>query len=541
MSTDRPEPAPRPSSRPSDDGVVRRTAVRRPEAVALAAVVTLFAVLLGLWAVLVPPFQAPDEKAHFDSALHLAVGDPWVDPGDQRMTGIVQAAAGQAAAGTTAVPAADRSTVAALRAEHPGADPAAVDQMTQHPPTAYAVQAAVLRVVGFEQLRWDHALLLLRLVDALLLLPLPVLAWAAVRRLTGSPRTALVGAASLLAVPELASIGASVTNDALTITLGGVVTVLLVRVLTADRRRRTLLALGTALGLLVVTKGTGLPAVPVVALGLLVAPGVVPRGRRLLETVAVLALATAIGGWWWIRNVVRYGTVQPDGYAAIRPPQAFPAGQGPSAATFLDVSWGTVTRTFWGSFGSNAHAALPVWLTVGLTVVAVALVVGWAFRRSPVRRAVVVLAVFPVLLLAAQTVTSLRAYLDTAQVVGTQGRYLFPGLVALVAVSAVAWRRLAGSVRVPRVVREALPAAATAVAAVVAGLGIRTAATTLVPTNASGYAVWSAGPLGDRAVTAGCGLLVALAVVAVLVVGRVGRERPVHPDAAVHQPEALPH
>jgi hypothetical protein len=515
---------PDPSSRPSG------APVRRSEAVALAAVVTLFALLLGLWAVLVPPFQAPDEKAHVDSALHLAFGDPWVDPGDQRMLGVVQAAAGEAAAGTATLPAADRSTIAALRAEHPGVDTAAVDQMTQHPPTAYAVQAAVLRAVGFEQLRWDHALLVLRLVDAILLLPLPVLAWAAVRRLTGSPRTAVVGAAALLAVPELASIGASVTNDALTMTLGGVVTVLLVRVLTADRRRRTLLVLGIALGVLVVTKGTGLPAVPVVALALLVGPGAVPRGRRVLETVATLAVTTAVGGWWWIRNVVRYGTVQPDGYAAIRPPSGFPAGQGPSPVTFLDVSWGTVTRTFWGSFGSNAWAVLPVWLTVGLTVVAVALVAGWAFRRSPVRRAVVVLAVFPVLLLAAQTVTSLRAYLDTAQVVGTQGRYLFPAVVALVAVSAVAWRRLADSVRLPRRVREALPAAATALAAVIAGIGVRTAATTLVPTNASGYAVWSAGPLGDRAVLAGCVVLVVLGVAAVLAVLWVGRTHPVDAD-----------
>ena len=78
-----------------------RQPVGGAERVALVLVVVAAAVLLGLWAVLVPPFQAPDEKAHFDSALHLALGDPWVAPGSQHVLAAVQAAAAEAPIGTT--------------------------------------------------------------------------------------------------------------------------------------------------------------------------------------------------------------------------------------------------------------------------------------------------------------------------------------------------------------------------------------------------------------------------------------------------------
>ena len=512
------------------DAPVVRPRVGRSERLALGMVVVAFAFVLGLWAVLVPPFQAPDEKAHFDTAMHLAIGDRWVGPGDQRFLNAVQAAAGQAAAGTDTVSASSRATVQELRTAHPGIDVGAVDQMTQHPPTAYALQAVVLRLVGFEHLRWDHALLALRLFDALVVLPLPVLAWAAVRRLTRSPRAAVVGAAAVLAVPELASIAASVTNDALTMTLGGVVTVLLVRTMTGDRRRRTLVLLGIALGALVITKGTGLPAVPVVALALLVGPGAPAWGRRLVETLGTLLLAGVVGGWWWVRNLLVYGTLQPDGYAAIRPPQSFPRGQGPDLLTFVDVSWGTVIRTFWGSFGVNAFAALSPWLVVPLTLVTVGVVVVWAFRRSAERRAAVLLAVFPVLLLVAQTLTSVRGYLTTTAVVGTQGRYLFPAVVAVVVLSALAWRRLPLGGRA----RRLLPVLVVAGAGALAATGLVTARVRLVP--GAGYAVWSDGHLG--ALATGVLALLALAATAFAVVAVARTPSPL--PGALDDPDRLP-
>ncbi|QSB22743.1 DUF2142 domain-containing protein [Curtobacterium sp. 24E2] len=296
--------------------------VTRSEAVRIAVLTATFGLWLVLWALVVPAFQAPDEPAHFDAALHVATGSGWPAPGTLHVSNAVRAAQQEQASGE----ASSWSTVDALLAAHPG-DSETVDQMTQHPPTAYVADALVLRVLHHGSLRWDHALVGLRLFDAALVTPVALLTWAAVRRVTRSPRAAVFGALALFAVPQLASIGASVTNDAPVLLFGGLVVWLASRVLTGDLRRRTLLRLGVTLGVLVATKGTGLPAIPFVALVVLVGgagAGGLSLAARLLRTAGTLAVAAALGAWWWVRNLVVFHTLQPDGYAAIRPDRPFP-------------------------------------------------------------------------------------------------------------------------------------------------------------------------------------------------------------------------
>ncbi|QCR43905.1 hypothetical protein C1N91_10555 [Curtobacterium sp. SGAir0471] len=412
-------------------------AVGRRERIAVAIVTVTFGLWLAVWALVVPTFQAPDETAHVDAAVHVALGDPWSAPGDMRVLEAVLAGARE----QTSVPEDRWSTVSELLAAAPG-ESTTVNQMTQHPPTAYLADALVLRAVHFGDLRLDQAVLALRLADALAVTPLALLAWATVRRVSRSPRAALVGALALFATPQLASIGASVTNDAPTMLLTGVVVWLAVRLLTGDHRWRTLVWLGLALGAACWVKGTALPAVPFVGLAVLVAgTGVLPVSRRLLRTVVALAVAGAVGAWWWLHNLVAYHRLQPDGYAAIRPPKAFPPGEHPSVAHFVDVSWGTLARTFWGSPGARAQVSIGDGLTAALTAVALAAIVLFAFRRAGLGTSVV-LAAFPAAVLLLQTATSARAYLTTTEVAGTQGRYAFPAVLCLVALSAVAWRRI---------------------------------------------------------------------------------------------------
>ncbi|MBA8991699.1 4-amino-4-deoxy-L-arabinose transferase-like glycosyltransferase [Curtobacterium pusillum] len=416
--------------------------VTRREGLWVAVLTAVFGLWLVLWALVVPAFQAPDEPAHFDAAVHVATGAGWPAPGALHVSNAVQAAQQEQAAGDAST----WSTMSELLAAHPG-DSTTVDQMTQHPPTAYAADALVLRALHYGSLRWDHALVALRLVDAVLVTPLALLAWAAVRRVTRSPRAALLAPLALFATPQLASIGASVTNDAPVLLLGGGVVWLAARLLTGDLRRRTLVALGVVTAALVWTKGTGLPAVPFTAVVVLVAgSGVLSIGRRLVRTLVVLGTTAVLGCWWWLHNLVTYHRLQPDGYAAIRPHADFPPGEHPTVLHFLDVSWGTVARTFWGSPGQRAQVSIGDLLTAVLTIVAVLVVLLWAFRRPRVgadtRATAWCLAVFPALLLVLQTASSARAYLDTTQVAGTQGRYVFPALLALLALSALAWRRI---------------------------------------------------------------------------------------------------
>jgi hypothetical protein len=412
--------------------------IARWERVAIAVVTATFGLWLVAWALVVPVFQAPDETAHIDAAVHLALGDAWAAPGDLHVTNAVEAAKTELAT----KPSSQWSTVSELLQNAPGPS-ATVNQMTQHPPTAYLAGAAVLRAVDFGDLRWDRAFIALRLADVLAVTALPLLAWASVRRVTRSPRAALVGGLAVFATPELASIGSSFSNDAPVLLVGGVVVWLATRLLTGDTRWRTTIALAAVLGALVWIKGTGLPAVPFVAVVVLFAgAGVLSLRQRVVRTVVAMAVSGGIGAWWWLHNWFAYGRIQPNGYASIRPPKDFPPGEHPTLGHFLDVSWGTLARTFWGSFGARAQVSMGDMLTAVLTIVVLVVLVGWAFRRGPDLRVALCLAVFPALLIGIQNETSAGAYLRTTEVAATQGRYYFPAIVCLIVLSALAWRRL---------------------------------------------------------------------------------------------------
>ena len=412
--------------------------IARWERVAIAVVTATFGLWLVAWALVVPVFQAPDETAHIDAAVHLALGDAWAAPGDLHVTNAVEAAKTELAT----KPSSQWSTVSELLQNAPGPS-ATVNQMTQHPPTAYLAGAAVLRAVDFGDLRWDRAFIALRLADVLAVTALPLLAWASVRRVTRSPRAALVGGLAVFATPELASIGSSFSNDAPVLLVAGVVVWLATRLLTGDTRWRTTIALAAILGALVWIKGTGLPAVPFVAVVVLFAgAGVLSLRQRVVRTVVAMAVSGGIGAWWWLHNWFAYGRIQPNGYASIRPPKDFPPGEHPTLGHFLDVSWGTLARTFWGSFGARAQVSMGDMLTAVLTIVVLVVLVGWAFRRGPDLRVALCLAVFPALLIGIQNETSAGAYLRTTEVAATQGRYYFPAIVCLIVLSALAWRRL---------------------------------------------------------------------------------------------------
>ncbi|MFE7846055.1 ArnT family glycosyltransferase [Microbacterium sp. NPDC057407] len=405
----------------------------RRERGAIAAVTAGILAVMVLWALLVPVFGAPDEHAHVNSAVRLTQEIAWPDPGDAAMYGMVAAAREEAA-----LPAADRSTFAELDERVPGWG--GVDQMTQHPPLYYAFGAAVLQSIGFMELRADIAVTALRLAGLIFALPLPLLLWNSVRRLTRSPKAAVLAAASILAVPQLAHIFAAVSNDGLTVLLCSVVIWLAIRAMTGDHRWRTVLGMGAALGLALLVKGTALPFVPFVAAVLLIWPRHSPFLARLLRAGASLLLAFAIGGWWWVRNVLRFGDIQPSGLANVRDTVPWEPGTEPNPIGFLDRLWSRASVSFWGNFGW-LEFPLPQMLTDILTVAALLVVAFYAYRRGATRLPAIVLTALPVVLLLMLFLNTWRHYLRTQQFTGMQGRYFFVALVALVAVSAIAWRR----------------------------------------------------------------------------------------------------
>lgn len=406
----------------------------RSEGITVAVVTALFVLVLCAFAVVTRPYDAADEMAHVDAVLQLATGHAWAAPGTMHILDAVHASVSSASAAT--------ATWGELLAGHPGYYERITDQMTQHPPTYYLIGAGFLHLIGFEDLHWSDGVLALRLLDVAFVAPLPVIAWATVRRLTRSGRAGVVGAAAVLAVPQVAVVGSAVTNDAPVLLFSGLVTLVAVRVLTGDRRLRVAILLALLTGALVWFKGTGLPAVPFVLVAVLL-PAVRWWGwpRALLRTVVVGAVTAAVGAWWWLHNLLVYGTVQPDGFVA-RKAQSFPDGQGPDLAQFVQVTWDTIVRTFWGSSGVGAANAVTPYLSVVGTVLGIAVIAVFAFRRGRTLVPAITLAVLPVVILVLQTQTTWSAYLRSTEIAGTQGRYYFPALVALIALSALAWRRL---------------------------------------------------------------------------------------------------
>ncbi|WP_353815379.1 DUF2142 domain-containing protein [Agromyces sp. SYSU T00266] len=412
--------------------------------VAVIALTVAFGLLLSVWATITPAFRGPDEVSHFSSAERMATAPAWPDPGDARMSGAVWGAFQER---TTAAP--ERSTLGELREADPGLTDR-LDWMTQHPPLYYAVAGGFLAAIGGDALRWDHALLALRLFDVLLVTPIVPLLFVSIRRITRSNAAGLVAAATPFAIPQFQQINSAVTNDALLTLLAAVVGWLSIRVITGDRRWQVLLGLGVALGLTTFTKGTGLPAAALVLFALLFGRGHPPRWpARIWQTVWPLATATAFGMFWWPLNVLRFGAIQPSATRSVRPDNPWPPGQGPNAYDYLVHLWDGFTLTFWGKVGALEFPIASPLVDI-LSVISLAVLVVYGFRTAALRRVNLILVAQPIGTILLLVYGTWGVYTRTQMIVGVQGRYFFACIVVLVAASALAWMEYVRSPRARR-------------------------------------------------------------------------------------------
>ncbi|MBF4613856.1 glycosyltransferase family 39 protein [Curtobacterium sp. VKM Ac-1376] len=409
-----------------------RPLVRRHEWALLGSVSLAWLAFLLTFALVTPAFGAPDEPAHVDAAFRLALGLGWPHGGEMHYLAAIRQVVEHP------VPAVDRPTVDALVAAVPGDSPA-IDPMSQNPPTYWLVAAGILRVIRFGAHDWATSVLTLRLFDVLLVTALPVLVWATVRRVTRSPRTALVAPLLLFAVPQLAQVASGVTVWAPVILLGAVLVWLSARVLTGDRSWSTTAGLAVAVTGLAALNALGLLAVPFAVLVLLLARDR-PWGQRALHAGVVVVAAAAVSGWWWVRTLLLSGTLVPDALRGVTAVQPYPSG-GANPGAFAGRQWDGMTASFFGALGANQWP-LPPMVVDTLAVVGLA-VIGWSYaRRSPGHRVATVVLVWPAVVLVATLAYNWRNYLGTHQGNGLQGRFLFVAVVALVLAQAVAWHAL---------------------------------------------------------------------------------------------------
>jgi small subunit ribosomal protein S36 len=148
-----------------------------------------------------------------------------------------------------------------------------------------------------------------------------------------------------------------------------------------------------------------------------------PWRQLLLGGVIMLAL----GGWWWVVNIVRYHTFQPE-------TPNFPAGKriGDDWNAFGDHLFNGTVGRFWGGFGW-----FEVNLSRSLTYTASAIVVvlfalGLVRARGGQARTNLLFLLWPTLgLFALMAYQATSHFRETQYVTGISGRYLFAGVVSL--------------------------------------------------------------------------------------------------------------
>jgi small subunit ribosomal protein S36 len=463
------------------------------------ALTLLHGALLVMFTVLYPPYIGPDEPQHVDMAVALTRSLAWPGPGERALAlGVARTSdpfynrgfrrrVGPYLEGD-AVPRGERPSLCSAGGYAPSPTPPRYpNQMVQHGPLYYAIGAAVLKAAPGE-CGWpfDRLVWLLRGVSVLLVLPLPLLAWATARRLAGDGPVAQAAAALPLAVPGLTRVGALVNNDNLVILLGALLGLLLAGVVTGDRRLRTAALIGAALAAALLTKFNAVVFVPAVVAAYAVGwwrdrgP---PPWRQLLLAGGV----SLLGAWWWLRNLVVYGAVQPHGWSgwALRDFESHGSiGQSHPFDGFWPVYLRLLERRFWSALGLIDRPELP-WAAIhGLTAllllgILAALLLG---RARGGRAGLAVLVAPAALVFFALGLWDWRYYARTGLRAGIQGRYTYPALAPLAAVVAVGYGGLFGRFR------RLLP-----LLACLLGLGVQ-----LLALRAVVRSFWTPSPGGDR-------------------------------------------
>ncbi|MGO1943997.1 MAG: DUF2142 domain-containing protein [Ancrocorticia sp.] len=434
-------------------GVGRRTFI-----VAIILMSGCFFVWQCVWAVLNPSFRGPDEVQHLNSSLRVATTGAWPDPRNAVIdTGVILATheAGFMAGGndhfaqanitplrgglgenagyaqpyalSSITPHIDRTVIEYGAGGHPDHG----DQMTQHPPLYYQIVGGALRVTGAIDWQWDRQLLFIRIVSALMTLPLiPSIVYTA-RRIGASRPVSLATGTLVFFVPQLVFATSVASNDALGIGAGALTIAGCAAAMFGKGTWRPVIFTGIMLGIGMWSKGTFVPMGLVVGLAFLLNPSVARWRRRWAQGITAGMVGVLVGGFWWVRNMVQFGSLQPSGLNRAS------AGEGTDVSRYANQSFRLMVDSSWGQFGW-LEWWLPWWLIAALAITAlVSLIFSLARGPDRLRRTNLVLFYFVVGLFL--LIKAWGTFQNSGYVAGIQGRYMFPAIVGLIVVCAAAW------------------------------------------------------------------------------------------------------
>ena len=387
----------------------------------VALVIGIFVLLAGLYSIVVPPFETPDEIWHYAFVQHLASGKglPVSEPNSPalwRQQGVQAPGYYLAAAALTA--AFDQDDFPAIYGR---ANPhAAIGQ-----PDATANRNFLIHHAD-EAWPWHGSILGLHITRFFSVLLAAVTLWATCRTLVliTDRRWALIGTALVGFIPQFIFISAAASNDNAINALAALVLWRLVALVVAPpeaenqteslssrhpecsaidggptsqqshtlRSRSTqgaqsgfwlgskyprrdlgaALALGCLLGLALLSKLSALGLVALTGLALLLSAWRARSWRTLIVSSLGVGLpALAIAGWWYGRN-----------WALYRDPLAWNIWRANILLRLFPAGWrtviaelGSLERSFWGLFGW-LNVPYPAWVYGAFRVLAIGLALG---------------------------------------------------------------------------------------------------------------------------------------------------------------------
>ncbi len=399
----------------------------------------LYLLLASLFSFVIPPFEAPDEIWHFAFVQHLVTQRalPVAEPNTRalwRQQGTQAPAYYAGAALLTAL--IDQSDFPELFTR---ANP---HRAIGQPDTAIN-RNYLIHHRQAERFPWRQSVLALHVARLFSVFLGAVTVYAVYRtlRLFLSPQDALLGAAFAAVLPQFAFISASVSNDNAVTAAAALVLWQLTEILVAGGRpqRSSLLKLGAALGLALLSKLSGLGLAGVCAAAIMWLAWRNRTVRPIFDAAMWTAIpAVLLAGWWYFRNWRLYGDpLAWEMWEANILLRVIPAGP-------LQIlsELGGLERSFWGLFGW-LNLPYPAWVYLALRVVAAVVALGLLFHlvrwtRAGFTRRIdrYVPHAFIFLWLLVLTISWLR-FMRVAP--AAQGRYFFAALPALALLWALGW------------------------------------------------------------------------------------------------------
>jgi hypothetical protein len=327
----------------------------------------------AVWGLVVPPFQVPDEIAHFAYAQYLAeTGKPppqgvaaqYSPQEQQTLEGLdFFSVIGRVQMRGIITGAEDR-TLRAVEAAHPSpVGPGGATSVTNQPPLYYALEAIPYWLSPSSNLLTRLAFM--RLLSALMAAGTVLAIYMFLRELLpGSPWSWTVGALVVAFQPTFDFIAAGVQGDNLLFLASALTFLLLLRTYRRGLTTRRGVALGAVIAVGVLSKLTFIALLPGIALALLLlAWRALPAGRgtALRGLASAVAVAVAPVALYALLNILVWhrGGPTAGGVAGVTN-SALPGGSVVSLRETLDYTWELYLPRLW-FMNHTFFSEDPIW------------------------------------------------------------------------------------------------------------------------------------------------------------------------------------